>query len=106
MLTDKSIHHIIRHLEKGRGTRAAAEEIKMSQRHIRRRGAEYLNNVTVHIQGRVERGPRRRTLECQGKNGTRHTSPLARPGAVDRKETSGSDTIQDTKGGVHNRRIS
>ena len=55
ILTDKSIHYIIRHLEKGRGTMVVAEAMKVSQRYIRRLWTEYIKTGTAHVQGRVGR---------------------------------------------------
>ena len=55
MLTDKSIRYIIRQLEKGRGTKVVAEEMKVSRRHVQRLWAEYLKTGTAHTRGRVGR---------------------------------------------------
>ena len=55
MLTDRSIRYIIRQLEKGRGTKVVAEEMKVSQRHVQRLWAEYLKTGAVHVQGRAGR---------------------------------------------------
>ena len=57
VLTDKSIHYIIRQLENGRDIMVMAEEMKVSQQHIQRLWAEYFKTGTIHIQGRVD-GPR------------------------------------------------
>ena len=55
MLSDKSIRHITRRLEKGRGTKVVAGEMKVSQRHVRRLWAEYLRAGTVRTRGRTGR---------------------------------------------------
>ena len=57
MLTDKSIRYIIRQLEKGRGTKVVAEEMKVSRRHVQRLWAEYLKTGTAHTRAEWD-GPR------------------------------------------------
>ena len=55
MLADKSVRYIIRQLAKGRGTKVAAEEMNVSQRHTQRLWAEYLKTGTAQVQGRAGR---------------------------------------------------
>ena len=49
-LTDEAICCAIRQLEKGRGTRAVAEELGVTQRHIQRLRAGHLRIGKVHAQ--------------------------------------------------------
>ena len=46
-LTDKAVCYAIRQPEKGRGTRAVAEELGVTRRHIQRRRAERLRTGKV-----------------------------------------------------------
>ena len=55
MLTDKSIHYIIRQIKKGKGTKIVAEELNISQRRVQRLWAEYVKTGTVHTRGDVGR---------------------------------------------------
>ena len=49
-LTDGSIRYIIRELNKGKSTKTLSEENDVTQRHVQRLQAEYLETETVHIQ--------------------------------------------------------
>ena len=55
MLTDKSIHYIIRQIKKCKGTKIVAEELNISQRHVRWLWVEYVKTGTVHTRGNVGR---------------------------------------------------
>lgn len=49
--TGKSIRYIVRQLEKGRGIKVVAREMKVSQRHVQWLWVECLKTGTAHIRG-------------------------------------------------------
>ena len=49
-LTDKSTQYIIREMKKGRDTRTIAKEVRVTQRHVQRLWAEYLESGALHVQ--------------------------------------------------------
>ena len=49
-LTDKAIRCAISQLEKGKGTKAVAEEINVTQRHVQRLWAEFNRTGSIHVQ--------------------------------------------------------
>lgn len=51
VLTNQSIRHIIRQLEKCRSTKVVAREMEVSQRHVRRLWAKCRKTGTAHIRG-------------------------------------------------------
>ena len=53
-LTDKAIRCAIGQLEKGKGTKAVAEEINVTQRHVQRLWAEFNRTGSIHVQQPAE----------------------------------------------------
>ena len=49
-LTDKAIRYAVRQLEKGKDTKAVAEEINVTQRHVQRLWAKFNRTGSIHVQ--------------------------------------------------------